>query len=217
MADPTPDDTPSSEPPADPPSDPSASGGDDANGTGGDPEGADALGDPGKKALDTVRGERNAARKEARELKARIAELEAAARPPSDEPDIDKVRAEALAEASAKANARILSAEVRAAAAGKLADPADAARFLDLTAFEVGDDGTVDAGEIAEAIDDLLKSKPYLAAGAKPKPGNADQGARPSKPGQLTRDDLKTMSPQEIVKAKADGRLRDLLGGSTRT
>ena len=32
--------------------------------------------------------------------------------------------------------------------------------------------------------------------------------------GQLTRDDLKTMSPAEIVKAQQDGRLKDLLGAN---
>jgi len=55
-------------------------------------------------------------------------------------------------------------AEVRAAAAGKLADPSDALRFLDLAQFEVGEDGDIDQDEIADAIDELLTQKPYLAA-----------------------------------------------------
>ncbi|OZF23960.1 hypothetical protein CH296_28375 [Rhodococcus sp. 14-2496-1d] len=64
----------------------------------------------------------------------------------------------------AKANSRILRSEVRAAAAGKLADPADAVKFLDLDQFDVGEDGDVDQDEIEDAIEDLVKRKPYLAA-----------------------------------------------------
>jgi hypothetical protein len=65
-------------------------------------------------------------------------------------------------EALAGANARILKAEVRAAATGKLADPADALQFLDLSAIEVSADGEVDSDEVAAAIDDLISKKPYL-------------------------------------------------------
>lgn len=64
----------------------------------------------------------------------------------------------------ARANSRILRSEVRAAAAGKLADPADAIKFLDLDQFDVGEDGDVDQDEIADAIDELVEKKPYLAA-----------------------------------------------------
>ena len=46
-------------------------------------------------------------------------------------------------EALAAANQRILKAEVRAAASGKLTDPADALRYLDLSKFTVTDDGGV--------------------------------------------------------------------------
>ncbi|WP_206492321.1 hypothetical protein [Rhodococcus sp. KRD162] len=78
--------------------------------------------------------------------------------------DADDKAKEAERNILARANSRILRSEVRAAAAGKLADPADAIKFLDLDQFDVGEDGEVDEDEIADAIDDLVTRKPYLAA-----------------------------------------------------
>lgn len=85
-----------------------------------------------------------------------------------------KVKDEALS----AANSRILKAEVRAAATGKLSDPADALQFLDLSKLEVGEDGEVDGKAVAAAIDDLIKNKPYLAAQGKRFQGAGDGGAR---------------------------------------
>lgn len=137
----------------------------------GDDEGAEALGDAGKQALDRMKAKLKAERER------RIAAEAKAAAATGD--DDDKARREMESAALAKANARIVRAEVRAAAATRLADPADALNFLDLDAFEVDDDGDVDQDEIAEAIADLLARKPYLAAQggtAKPKPDRS-QGA----------------------------------------
>lgn len=160
-----------------------------------EPEGAESLGDPGKKALDAMKAKWHAEREKRRELEQRL-------NPPKD-PQVD---------ALAKATDRIRRAEIKAAAKGKLADPADAYRFLDLDQFEVSDDGDVDEDEIAAAIDDLLKSKPYLAAQGRRFQGSHDQGARKtSGPRQLSRADLAGMSPQQIHEAKAKGQLRDLL------
>ena len=85
-------------------------------------------------------------------------------------------------EATAKANARIVRAEVKAAAGGKLADPNDAVRLLDLDEFGVDDDGEVDAKAIEAAIAKLVKDKPYLASGATRPAGDADQGTRSGNP-----------------------------------
>ena len=63
-------------------------------------------------------------------------------------------------EALAAANQRILKAEVRAAASGKLTDPADALRYLDLSKFTVTADGGVDTQAIADSIGELLEQKP---------------------------------------------------------
>lgn len=86
----------------------------------------------------------------------------------------EEARQEAYREALAESNERILRAEVIAAAARKLADPEDAVRLLDLTRFSVNDKGEVDRRSIAAAVDELVRSKPYLAATRDP-----DFGARP--------------------------------------
>lgn len=121
-------------------------------------------------------------------------------------------------EAVAAANERILKAEVRAAAKGVLADAADAFKFLDLSEFEVGSDGDVDADAITSALNDLVASKPYLAAQSSRKfQGTADGGARndATRPTQLSEQDVKRLAAEgrhdEIVKAKAEGRLTDYL------
>lgn len=183
------------------------------NGT--DPEGAEALGDPGKKALDAMKAERNSYKQQLKELRKELEELKAPKAKDGEEPDADAIKAAAQKEADARANARIVKAEIKAAAAGKLADPADALRYLDADLFEVDADGNVDSEEIAEAIADLLVKKPYLATATGNRfQGSADQGARPRGPAQLTREDLKKMSPEQIVKAKAEGRLNKLYGVS---
>ena len=185
-----------------------------------DPEGADSLGDPGKKALDTMKGRLKAEREKRRALEAQLAERDK----PADGtvPDQETLMRQAETKVLARVNERLVKAEVKVAAAGKLADPADAYRFLDLSQFEVDDDGNVDADEVADAIDDLLKSKPYLAAqGGSTKPrfqGTADSGARKgnARPTQLTEADVKRLSAAgkhaEIVKAQNEGRLDDYLG-----
>lgn len=176
--------------------------------------GESALGDAGKKALDAMKAKWRDAEQRDKASSAELATLRAAAEgreaEHKAEQDNQRVRDEALT----VANARILKAEVRAAAAGKLADPADALRFLDLSSIEVGEDGEIDAATVASAIDDLITAKPYLAAqGGKRFQGSADGGARNenTRPAQLNGEDLKTLSPQQIVAAKAAGQLDDYL------
>jgi len=179
-------------------------------------EGETALGDAGKKALDAMKAERNDARKQAREVREELERLrsEAALKDkPAEEQALEAARAEARVEAAGKANERILRSELRASATGKLADPSDAALYIDLTDFEVGDDGEVDSEALNDAITDLLTRKPHLAAG-KPNrfDGDADQGARgkETKVSQLRREDLATMTPQQIVQAQNAGKLTEL-------
>lgn len=182
-------------------------------------EGTETLGDAGKKALDAMKAERKAARDEAATAKAERDALQAKLDGKEAEhaaaQEAQKVRDEALA----AANERILKAEVRAAAAGKLADPQDALRFLDMSEFEVGKDGEVDASLIAKAIDDLVTTKPYLAAqGGQRFQGGADGGARngSEQPAQLTDADVKRLYAEkrydEIEEARKAGRLTKLLG-----
>lgn len=184
-------------------------------------EGETALGDAGKKALDAMKAERNDARKQAREVREELERLrsEAALKDkPAEEQALEAARAEARVEAAGKANERILRSELRASATGKLADPSDAALYIDLTDFEVGDDGEVDSEALNDAITDLLTRKPHLAAG-KPNrfDGDADQGARGKSDTipQWTEVDLERASDDETVAAKAAGKLNRLLGIKT--
>lgn len=191
-------------------------GDDQGDGDDADDQGADGgapLGPKGEKALKAEKERRRAEAKKRRELEAELAKLKSSNSGTADDPD--QIRREATEAATAKANTRLLRAEVRAVAAGKLADPKDALRFLDLDQFEVGEDGDVDADEIADAIDDLLKNKPYLAAqGGRRFQGSGDGGTRngANKPKQITsREDLAKMSPADRLKAHQDGRLKNLL------
>ncbi|MER8262728.1 hypothetical protein ABT007_00870 [Streptomyces griseus] len=175
-----------------------------------DPEGAADLGDKGKRALDSMKGKWRSERDRRRELEKQIADKDA-----GDE--ADQALREAERAALSKANARIVRSEVKAAAKGVLADPGDAYKFLDLGQFEVDDDGNIDSDEIAEAIETLVKNKPYLAAApARRFQGTGDGGAarKAGRPKQLTEHDLKKMTAEQIVKAQDDGRLDDLLGSS---
>lgn len=159
--------------------------GDGGEGSGdGDP--AD-LGEAGKRAIAAEREAAKAAQKAQRDTEKRLkaAEAELAKFRDADKTELEKqvevVRREAAAAATVEAtktfNRRLLEAEVKGAAAGKLSDPADAVRLLDLDDFAVADDGTIDTKPIVKAIEQLLKEKPYLSAGDPRRPsGSADQG-----------------------------------------
>ncbi|WP_158633185.1 hypothetical protein [Amycolatopsis sp. WAC 04182] len=181
----------------------------------GDPEGAEDLGDKGKKALDTMKAKLRDEKAKRRAVEAERDTLKSGSTK-NGEPDVDQIRREAETAAAAKANKRIVRSEIRAAATGKLADPKDALTFIDIDQFEVDENGEVDADEIADAIDDLIKNKPYLAAAtAKRFQGTGDGGAARkagTKPKQVTEAELKTMTSDQIVKAQNEGRLANLLG-----
>jgi len=183
-----------------------------------DPAGADALGDAGKRALDAMKAERNQAKTDAAAAKAALETLQAKISGTEAEHAAQvaaqKVQEEARAESDKRANQRILKAEIRAAATGKLADPADALRYLDLSTFDVKDDGETDSAAIAKAIDDLIKNKPYLAAATAPRWPNIDanrNGNPPGKAPQLSAEDVKKLYAEkryaEIDQARKDGRI----------
>lgn len=165
--DPTPSTDAPEDPPeaVDPPADPPA------------PDPTDSLGDPGKAAIKAERDRARKAEREAKALAARLEELESANQTEAEKA-VANARKEAIAEATSAANKRILRAEVKAAAAGLLSDPNDAIALLDLTQFEVGDDGDVDVDAITSAIEELVETKPYLAAKAQGF-GTGGGGARP--------------------------------------
>lgn len=187
-----------------------------------DNDGADALADKGKQALDRMKQQRNAARDQLREFKAlgltpeQIKALQKKPAGDDDQPSADEIREQARTEARAEAMKERVVDKIEAKAAKAFADAEDAVAILlrSNDPDDFLDDGKIDVEAIQEALDELLEKKPHLAVqDGKRFRGNPDGGTRKAaRPGQLTRDDLKRMSPQEITKAKADGRLSDLLG-----
>lgn len=129
------------------------------------------LGDKGQKAIDRMK-----ARVKAERAKRIAAEQERDAAKNTDEAEKQRKAAEAAADE--RANRKIVSAEIRAAAAAaSFNDPKDALAHIDISQFDVDDDGEVDQDDIAEAIKDLLAKKPYLAAqGGGPKPDLSQGG-----------------------------------------
>lgn len=130
----------------------------------------DDLAEAGRRALDA---ERKARREADKQLKAATAELEKLRQQTMTDTEraIAEAKAQGRQEALIEATGRLVRAEVRAAAGGKLADPDDAAMLLgDLSEF-VSSNGDVDSKAISKAIDELVKQKPYLAPqGTKPAP-----------------------------------------------
>lgn len=116
----------------------------------------------------------------------------------NDQIDPEQIRREARAEAQRETlNDRVL--DKIEAKARKFADPADAAALL-LREHDVDDfldGGRIDADAIAEALEELLERKPYLAAKAaegggprKPRPDHSQGnrgGAKPSASDRATK------------------------------
>lgn len=150
----------------------------------------DDLGEAGKRAIEAERTARRAAEKRLNDLEKELTKIREGSMS-EQEKAVEQARREARTEASKAFNVRLLQAEVRAVAAGKLADPEDAIRFLDLDQFDVDDDGKTDTKAITKALDELVKAKPYLAASATRPTGDADQGARGTSGGSSMNDLLR--------------------------
>lgn len=123
--------------------------------------------------------------------------------------DLEQQLAEATA---ARKDSLLRAAVVSEAAKRNVIDPDAALALVDRSLLEFGDDGA--PTNIADAMDQLLKAKPYLVGGGATR-GSADQGARGSESGkgQLSRDQLQTMTPEQIVKARREGRFDALARG----
>lgn len=186
-----------------------------------DTEGETALGDAGKRALDAMKQQVKDAKKAAKEAKDALAKRDAddaLKERPADEQAIEKARAETRAETLKTADERIVKANLKAAATGKLADPSDVfayPKIIDLSSFEVDEDGEVDADALNDAIEALLAAKPHLAAQKQNRfNGDADGGAKgkSAKPAQLSRSDVESMSTEQIIEAQNAGQLDRMLG-----
>lgn len=139
---------------------------------------------------------------------ANLSELEKAQKAAADAAaELDRIRTEAQ---EARLTAAIL-AEV-AKADRKVVDPEAALRLLDRSTLELGEDGV--PTNTADAVDALLEARPFLVSsvGGSAR-GNADQGARKPGPTQLSREALASMKPDEINRARIEGRLNDVLAG----
>ncbi|MCT9624293.1 hypothetical protein HWD94_04035 [Pseudarthrobacter equi] len=173
-------------------------------------DGAEDLGDKGKRALDAMKAKLKASKAEARTAKAEADQLKAEkanAGKPADEQAIENAKREATEAALSTANKRILRSEVKAAAAGKLANPALAIKLIDLDELEVDEDGNVDEDAIAEAISNLLEENPYLAAQGGTTKFDSARG-KPKPKTKLTAADLEKMTPAQIAKAYDEGRVK---------
>jgi hypothetical protein len=179
-----------------------------------DPDGAEQLGDAGKRALDAMKAQLKA---EKERRKAAETELTGFKAKPAEPTDSEALRAEALATARAETLRDRAMDRLEAKAARLFADPEDARALLAGRVEDFVDGNGIDADAITEALTDLLARKPHLAAAQQQtKPtfaGTGDGGARKGPDGvkQLGKADLKTMSAEEIVAAQNKGQFRDFL------
>lgn len=149
------------------PDDPGDDGGGDDGGLVDDPDIPEGTGDAGKQAIDRMKSERNAARKELRDAKAKLAAFEMAEK---EKADADKSEAERRTQAEQRAAAAELRATRLEVAAEKGLTPAQAKRLVG------------DTREALEAdADEILRDFPAVAQegnGRKtPKP-DPSQGSR---------------------------------------
>jgi hypothetical protein len=101
-------------------------------------------------------------RRHERELEQELEQLRAA-NLSENERAVEDARREGREAAEREASARIVRADVRAAAASRLRDPDDALAHLDVDELAGLDDDARGAA-IASALDELIERKPYLAA-----------------------------------------------------
>lgn len=174
-------------------------------------DGEEALGDPGKKALDAMRAKERAARERARVAEEERDRLKAASEGREAEWEAERKTHTA---AEQRFNERVLKAELKAVAVGRLEYPDLVDKHIDLTDFEVSEDGDVDTEAITAAVDALIEKYPRLAAQGEPRfKGSADAGVRKgSGIEQLTKADLARLTPQQIEEARKKGQLDNLLG-----
>jgi len=165
-----------------------------------------------QKALRAERDLRKAAERERNTLKQQLADKDK----PADELAIEQAKRDAEQAVLSRANERIVKAELRAAAAGKVSNLTALARLVDIGSIEVDQDGNPAQDDIDAAIEQFLADFPEFAVDKSKFSGTADQGSKGKKasPAQLTREDIKHMTPEQINQARSEGRLNKLLGVS---
>jgi hypothetical protein len=188
--------------------------GDDGNGGEGQPEGDKKF--TQAEVAEMVSRERAKARRafeaESKQAAER-AKMDEAERLKAEKADAEKAVEDARREVL---TTRVETTAERLALKAKV-DPDKVTRFLKIADLADLDtltaDGKPDETAIAKLVDGTLAEWPEFKAN-----GNGRHGASGAefngngKPDQLARADLKGMSPQEITKAKKEGRLRAVLG-----
>lgn len=202
--------------------------GSDADAAAGSADADKPLGPAGEKALQAEKDKRRAAQRELREWKSlglTPEQIRSLNKPDADggdqAPDLDAIREQARAEARAESLKDKAMDKLEAKAARLFKNPDDARKFLSDRVSDFIDGDTVDVEAITDAIGDLLMERPYLGVAqgdgdGRPKfSGTGDAGPRNgNKPGQVTEDELKRMTPEQIVQARKEGRLRAILGAN---
>lgn len=152
-----------------------------------DPEGAEQLGDPGKRALEAMKQRLKTERQKARDQVAAVKkQLAQQAAKLAEYEDADKSEKEKLAGKAERAEQQVaglrtqlVQAEVKVLATSDFADPSDAQAFLGDLSRYIGDDGAVDTEQIRSDLSDLLDAKPHLR---RPEPVPAGEPKKPAKP-----------------------------------
>lgn len=164
-----------------------------------------------KKALAAERKQRREFERELKQVRQQLADKDK----PAEEAAIEQARRDAEQAVLERANDRIRRAELKAAAATKVKRPDLLLKVTDLSAIEVDENGDPDVDAINDAIATFLEEYPELAADASKFSGSADQGAKgkQTQPRQLTREQIKSMTPEQIVEAQSKGLLNGVLGG----
>jgi hypothetical protein len=164
-----------------------------------------------KKALAAERKARREAERKEREAAQRLADRD---KEPAEQA-IEQARREAREEAQTAFNQRLVQAELKAALAGKVSNLGLALKVIDSSVIDVDATGEVDPLSVTDAIEAALREYPELKpAEAKKFAGTADQGTKgkATRPQQLTREELKSLTPEQVVAAEAAGQLDQIMG-----
>ncbi|UBU12909.1 hypothetical protein [Nonomuraea gerenzanensis] len=125
---------------------------------------------------------------------------------------VELAREDGRRQGRAEAGVSVAHAELKAyAASNGVTLPASVTDFLDATRF-VADDGSADMAAIAAFIDPFKTAQPKQPTYPQ-NIGVGPQGGNQGGPAQLTREELARLTPAEINKARAEGRLNALMLG----
>jgi len=170
---------------------------------------------PDVSEMDTLKAEvdkwKSLSRKNEQQAKANIAaakELETIRQSQLTETEklIEQTKTETALSVRREFANKLVDAELKSALQGKLMD-ADSLLSFEKSSF-ILDDGNIDS----EAIQSWVEAHSKTTETPAPDLGQGARGKNPSKSQIRNRDELKNMSPAEILAARNDGRLDTLMG-----